>query len=95
MFVDKYKAESFSLGLTVVETALLEPCRKLYNPKNNFFDKYELTKILKDWWELTYEDVDEETNVAKQESYSMQLKLAVAALLDINPEERLTSEEVY
>ena len=50
---------------------------------------------MKDWWDLTYEDTDEDTNVTKQESYSVGLKLAVAALLDANPEERLTSEEIY
>ena len=53
-FIDKYKAESFSIGLTVLETALLDRCSILYDPKSNIFDREELRKLLKKWWELSY-----------------------------------------
>lgn len=95
MFIDKYVAESFSVGLTVLEAASLEPCAPLYNPKENSFDRHQLTKKVKDWWALTFVEVNEETNEQKPQKYSTELKLTVAALLDMNPEERLTSEEVY
>ena len=95
MFIDKYLAESFSVGLTVLEVSSLEPCDTLYNPKENSFNRHELTRKLKDWWNLTFIEVIEETNQQKQQKYSTELKLTIAALCDLNPEERLTSEEVY
>ena len=95
MFIDKYVAESFSIGLTALEASLLEPCAPLYNPKENTFNGHELTNKMKDWWSLVFIEVDEETNHQKQQKYSNELKVTIAALCELNPEERLTSEEVY
>ena len=65
MFIDKYVAESFSVGLTALEVSSLEPCENLYNLKENSFNRHELTRKLKDWWNLTFIEVNEETNQQK------------------------------
>lgn len=46
---------------------------------------------MQEWWDLSFIYTDEQTSKSSKQEYSVPLKLAIAALCDINPEERLNS----
>ena len=54
-YVDNYKAESFSIGVTLLEAALMRDMSRLYNPYTKTFDAARLDEHLKDWWILKFE----------------------------------------
>ena len=50
---------------------------------------------MRDWWKMVYSVVDENTNKSINKSFSVPLKVAVAALCEIGTEDRLDAEDAY
>lgn len=64
-YIDKFKAESFSIGLTVLETALIRDLDSLYLQSKGFdFSRYH--GLMKEWWSFKYPHLDEATKTSTQ-----------------------------
>ena len=53
-YIDKNKAEAFSIGLTALETASIRNMESLY-PTPKSMNRNYLEALVKDWWTLKYE----------------------------------------
>ena len=89
-YIDKNKAEAFSIGLTALETASIRNMESLY-PTPKSMNRNYLDALLKDWWTLTYQHEDEETGHKSTREYSAPLKVVIAGLCEHNLEKRADS----
>lgn len=82
--IDQYISESFSVGMTMLEAALLSLSDTLYNSREKTFDKKELNnrvvRVLQN---------------ANQTRYSKALRTTIAGLCEVVPEDRLQATLIY
>lgn len=57
-YIDKYVAESFSIGITLLEAGIMQDISPVYNQYTFVFDENRLEIYLKDWWNLVYQKSD-------------------------------------
>lgn len=78
---DQVKAESFSIGLTLLDAITLTDSSKCYNFQNCTFDVSKLQELL--------------AKLHSEEEYSYFLKEIVVDLLHLDPRLRKSAEEIY
>ena len=86
--IDEHLAESFSIGLTMLETGGLQRAYSLY--LNKKFNKPELESMIRVW-----ENVSIDEDKSKKKTYSRLLKHVVIALCEVETENRVSAQELY
>ena len=82
-------SESFSIGLTLLQSGLLFNTEELYSVENRAFDVNKLGNRISDWLAMEFTNSEGKLTV-----YSQLLRNMVAGLCQIDPENRVVSLEI-
>jgi len=87
--INKVTAESFSIGLTVLQSGLLFNAKELYNMRDMTFNSDQLNKKVVNWHNLEYS-----VENGGYRKYSPLLRNIVAGMCNPDDRERLVSLQV-